>query len=286
MTDQNGSAAGGQPGADGGAGANTAPWYGADAGDEIKGFVETKGWNGPGDAIKSYRNLEQMLGADKAGRGFVWPKDDADTEGWNGLYAKLGRPESADGYKLPVPEGASPEFSKAIAPVMHQLGLSTKQAEGLAAFVNQYETEQAAKYETERQAKVDSDLAAFKTELGAAYDKTVELAKRAAGSFGVKAEQFAGLEEVLGLKGTVELFAAIGAKIGEDTFVGGDPTKSGELSAAAAKQRFEQLKGDQAWMAKLMSGDRVAVEEKERLDANMLGMSLAEYRAAKGGKAA
>lgn len=267
-------------------GTPTAPWYGADAGDDVKGFVELKGWDAPGKAIASYRELETFVGADKAGRGVVWPKDETDVEGWKAINARLGVPETADGYKLAVPEGGSDEFAKAIAPVMHKLGLSAKQAEGLAKYVNEFEAAAAAKYETDRKTQVDAELAKFKADLGASYAPTVELGKRAAATLGITAEQFAGLEETLGLKGTVELFASIGAKLGEDKFVGDGAPAGGNLSPEAARVRLEQLRQDKDWVAKVLSGDVKAVEEKERLEANGLGMTLAEYRAALGGKAA
>lgn len=254
----------------------TPAWYGDDA--DTKGFVENKGWKSPGDAIGAYRNLEQFVGADKAGRGIIWPKDDADTEGWKAIHARLGVPETPDAYKIPVPEGGSPEFAKAIAPVMHKLGLTAKQAEGLAAYVNEYEKDQSTKFEAEQKARIDADLAKFKGELGASYDATVSLAKRAAGSLGIKDEQFAGLEEALGLRGTVELFAAIGKKLGEDTFVGEGSSGPKDLSVEAARARLKELGSDKGFMEKLLSGDRLAKDEKDRLDANVLGMTLEEYR--------
>lgn len=273
MTDQNPNP--------GDTGANPAPWYGADAGDDIKGFVELKGWDAPSKAIASYRELEGFVGADKAGRGVVWPKDEADVEGWKAINARLGVPETPDAYKLPVPDGGDPEFAKAIAPVMHKLGLSAKQAEGLAAYVNEYEREASAKYETEHTAKVAADLEQLKASLGAAYAPTVELGKRAAASVGVSEEQFAALEQTLGLAGTVQLFASIGKKLGEDTFAGGGTPAGGDLSPAAAQVRLTELSKDKGWMGRLMSGDRVAIEEKERLNANVLGVSLADYRRSK-----
>ncbi len=264
----------------------TAPWYGADAGDDVKGFVENKGWDSPLKAVDAYRNLESFVGADKAGRGVVWPKDETDAEGWKAIHQRLGVPETHEAYKLAVPEGGNAEFAKAIAPVMHQLGLTAKQAEGLAQYVNKFEAEQAAKFETESKARVEQELAKFKAELGASYAPTVELGKRAAASLGIKDEQFSALEEVLGLKGTVELFAAIGKKIGEDSFAGDGVPAGGDMSPEGAKARLEALRNDQAWVAKVLSGDIKAVEEKDRLEANQLGMTLAQYRAALSGKAA
>lgn len=263
-----------------------APWYGADAGDDIRGFVENKGWDSPLKAVDAYRNLESFVGADKAGRGVVWPKDETDAEGWKAIHQRLGVPETPDAYNIPVPEGGNPEFAKAIAPVMHRLGLTAKQAEGLAQYVNQFETEQAAKFETESKARAEQEIAKFKADLGAAFTPTVELGKRAAASLGIKDEQFSALEEVLGLKGTVELFASIGKKLGEDSFAGDGVPAGGDMSPQGAKARLEALRNDQAWVAKVLSGDIKAVEEKDRLEANQLGMTLAQYRAALSGKAA
>ena len=95
------------------------------------------------------------------------------------------------------------------------------------------------------------------------------------------AGQVAALEETLGLKGTVELFANIGKKLGEDRFVGDGTPAGGDVSPEVAKVRLEQLGKDKGWMARLLSGDRMATEEKERLNANALGLSLSDYRRAK-----
>lgn len=280
MTDDNTGAGGGTGDGGDGNGAPAPAWYGDNA--DLKGFVENKGWQSPADALTAYRNLETFVGADKAGRGVIWPKDEADTEGWKAIHARLGVPETPEAYKLKVPEGGNTEFAKAIAPVMHQLGFTAKQAEGISAFVAKYEADGNAKAEAEITAQIAKSTEAYKAELGAAFEPTVALAKRAAGLAGVTDEQYAALEQVMGLKGTVGLFAFFGQKLGEDKFVGDGAPAGGDLSPEAARQKFEQLKKDQGWLARVMSGDRVAVEEKERLDANMLGMTLKDFRREKG----
>ena len=94
-------------------------WYGGYA-EDIRGFVENKGWKDPSDAITGYINLEKYLGADKAGRGLVLPKDDAATDEWGQVYDRLGRPKSPDEYKLPVPDGDTGEFAKMAAGEFHK----------------------------------------------------------------------------------------------------------------------------------------------------------------------
>ena len=54
MDNQQGSAPAGNP--DGAAGQQQAPWYQSFP-DEVRGLVETKGWQTPVDAITSYANL-------------------------------------------------------------------------------------------------------------------------------------------------------------------------------------------------------------------------------------
>jgi hypothetical protein len=62
-------------------------WY-SGLPEETRGLAEVKGWKSPADAIQSYANLEKMLGADKAGRGLVMPKEDADSTEWGQFYDK------------------------------------------------------------------------------------------------------------------------------------------------------------------------------------------------------
>ena len=48
-------------------------------------FVRTKGWEDLDSVVRSYRNLESMLGNDRAGRTVTLPKDEADTEALDAL---------------------------------------------------------------------------------------------------------------------------------------------------------------------------------------------------------
>jgi hypothetical protein len=282
MTDPNGSATGGQPGADGGAGTGAAaPWFGADASPDIKGFVETKGWDVPTKAIESYQNLEKLLGADKAGRGVIWPKDDTDTEGWAAIHAKLGVPAKAEDYKLPVPEGADDSFAKAIAPELHKLGITAKQAEGLANWMNAHNAQSQQALDAEATTTIEAQKSELKAEWGGAYDQNMDVAKRAARSLGFDAATIDALEGSVGYKAVMGAMLKVGQKIGEDTFAGGGDPVGRNLSPDGARVRLDQLKKDQGFMAKVLSGDVVAKEQIDLLNANMLGMTLKDYREAR-----
>ena len=68
------------------------------------------------DALaKSYINATRMIGQDKV----AVPNENSTDDQWNEVYSKLGRPESADKYKLdansdvvPIDEGAIKTFAE------------------------------------------------------------------------------------------------------------------------------------------------------------------------------
>lgn len=280
MTDPNGSATGGQPGADGGAGAGAgstppAGWY---TGEKHKGLVELKGWHDQDAVLDSYAGLEKLMGADKAGRGVIWPKDESDAEGWKTINAKLGVPESADKYSLPLPEGDDGAFAKAISPKLLELGISTRQAEGLAKFWNEYNATQGQTIDGQSAEMVKTQKAELATEWGAAHDQNLAIAKRGAAALGYSADVIDALEQSVGYAAVMKAMLTAGQKLGEDKFVGGQEPGGQAFSPEAAKARFDQLLKDKSWVARVAAGDVNAIEERDLLNANMLGMKLGEYR--------
>ena len=105
------------------------------------------------DALaKSYINATKMIGQDK----MVIPNNNSTDDQWNEVYEKLGRPESAEKYKLeaksdvvPMDEGAIKTFAEQ----SHKLGLNNKQAQGILEF---YKNSMEG---TAKQAQVDTETA-------------------------------------------------------------------------------------------------------------------------------
>ncbi len=271
MSEQNGSAPAGNPApgaGDGGGAAGAAPqdWT-ATLPEDARGFVQTKGWKGPADVLGSYQNLEKLLGADKAGRAIVPPKDDAGPEEWSAFYQKLGRPENADGYKLPVPDGSNPEFAKVAAGKFHELGLTAKQAEGLASWWNEYGGGQVQQQQAhfEQQAAIDEqDL---RKEWGQNFEANAELARRARREAGLNEQEGQAIERALGLKKAAQVFAFLGKQFAEAPMKGGEgaPSSSFGGTPEAAKARITALKQDAEWTAKYLAGNADARAEFERL---------------------
>lgn len=271
MDEMQGSAPAGNPGgqAPAGSGAPTdgqagQSWYGAFP-EDVRGFVENKGWKDPSDAITGYINLEKFLGADKAGRGLVLPKDDATPDEWGQVYDRLGRPKSADEYKLPVPEGDTGEFAKVAAGKFHELGLTAKQAESLANWYNEQSQAMATSRMNQAGVNAEQQMAQLQQEWGKEYDTNIEAGRRAARQFGVGEEMLVKMEDALGTGEMLKFFAKIGRGMGEDSFVSGEGSGKFGMSPEAARVRINQLKTDPEWTAKYLNGNADARAEMERL---------------------
>lgn len=271
MSDEQGSAPAGNP-------APTA-WYAPEGLDpntstQLGELVKAKGWKGPADALLSYQNLERVFGADKAGRTILAPKSDDDADGWSAVYNRLGRPESPDKYGLPVPEGDDGSFAQAAAPVLHELGLTTRQAKGLAEWWNKASS---ARIEAEGEAfakSSEAEYAALKGEWGTAAAQNEELAKRAVLKFskeaGIDEAAFDAMERAIGTAKVMKLFHAIGSQFSESSFVASDAPTGGALTPAQAKQKVAGMFADKEFMARYMHPDeRVrqgAIEEMMTLN--------------------
>lgn len=256
----------------GNAGAPVAPsqpsqpdsWYGGFP-EEIRGFVENKGWKDPADAITSYINMEKYLGADKAGRGVVLPKQDAAPEEWNSLYDRLGRPKSPDEYGIQPPPGDTGEFAKEASEMFHKAGLTAQQAQQLATWYQEKSGMMLELQQSQMMQNSEAEISQLQQEWGKDYDANLEAGRRAARQFGVNQEMLQKVENAIGTKEMLKFFAQIGKSMGEDNFVEGKPSGSFGMSPEAARVRITQLKQDPDWTAKYLSGNADAKAELERL---------------------
>ena len=128
------------------------------------------------DALaKSYINATRMIGQDKV----AVPNENSTDDQWNEVYGKLGRPESADKYKLEVnseiaqiDEGAIKSFAENA----HKLGLNNKQAQGILEYYkdSMEGTAQQSRIDTETaQANAEQEL---RKEWGRSFDENLKKA--------------------------------------------------------------------------------------------------------------
>jgi len=209
------------------------------------GYVQNKGWQSPADTLSGYRNLEKMLGAEKAGRTVVLPSEDS-PDAWAPVYEKLGRPKDPDGYGIKPAEGADPAFTKAMQTAFHEAGLSTKQAAKLAAVYEQFGT-------THQQAAAEAEAQAFKAEQealardwGSELAPRTEIARRAAKELGMTDEQIGALEKAAGYSGVLKVFAKIGDTLFREAGLEGSGKMPGSFSMTpeGARTKKAQLLAD------------------------------------------
>lgn len=236
-------------------------WYDNISDPDLKGYVQNKAWKDPGELANGYRSLEKLLGGEK----IPMPKGAEDQEGWARVYDSLGRPATAEDYKLPVPEGMPTDFSKEAAGKFHELGLSAKQGEELANWFNGSQQGLIEQMNQQAAQKAEADIGALKQEWGGAYDENLELGRRAAREFGMNQENLSKLEQGLGTKGMLEFMSKIGRGLTEHNFEGGKSTNSFGMTPEAARSRVADLQADKTWSSKYLSGDADAKAEMARL---------------------
>lgn len=178
------------------------------------------------------------------------PGKDATPEEWSAFYASIGRPETPEGYELPVPDGDDGTFAKQMAPVLHKHGVTAEQAKGLAADWNAMQAaaaEQAAKAEQDQITAMDSknkaEHAELSNEWGTNATANMEFAKRGVTQFieGDQAQQqkvIAAMEKELGYKATIKFFHGIGKAIGEHDAAGLGQQNSGAPQKSLAERLY------------------------------------------------
>ncbi|HEX4329455.1 MAG TPA: hypothetical protein VH105_21890 [Burkholderiales bacterium] len=252
--------------------ASDAGWHAGIADENLRRWAQAKGWKDPLAAVESNYNLERLIGLDRAGRTVVLPREDATPEELSAFRQRLGVPENAAGYALPLPEGAPPEFAREAAQWMHEAGVPAKAASTLAQRWNAYteHTRQAA----ERAYQVESatHLAALKSEWGSGFEVNAEHARRAALHFlpGADADarqaQMGKLERTLGTAPFMRFMANVGRGLSEHAlFSSGDSGGMAGHTPASARARIAELRADKGWTASYIAGDAGKAAEMNRL---------------------
>lgn len=257
---------GGQGGT-GGAGGAQVPEYAAAWPEELRTAVTQHGWKEPVEIAKSYAELHKMFGADRHGRTVVLPTDDADAEGWNRVWQKLGRPEKADGYGLDKLPNADANMVKWASETFHKIGLPARMAPELAQAWGEYVGGMAGQQQAETAQKSAAELDELKNTWGPTFPARVDQAQRyalqlvgpikplaedlsladgtvlRAGSPDPRDENFqtlVRLENALGTKKMYELFYHQGQRLGElRSPMPGDGGSGGGLPATAEGARAE-----------------------------------------------
>lgn len=200
--------------------------------------AEDQAAGGEGQQQSEQQQSANLLGGDGQQQQAAEPflaalPEEGDTEGWSNLYAKLGRPEAADGYELPVPEGDSGEFAGAAAGRMFELGMSKAQAQGIAEWYNAQQAQAVEQYHHQQAQKNTENIASIRKDWGNNYDANLAIANKAVSAY-LPPEAVAALKET-GLGSNphfVKAFLKIGQSLSEAKVINGEPSQSGPKSTA------------------------------------------------------
>lgn len=239
---------------------------------------DTKGWLGGmgvdkltekdalAKVIPMYRNAEKKLGM-PADRLVPLPKDDNDADGFKAIMAKLGAPETPDGYEIKAPEGQPDGFLKTATGWFHELGVPKRQAAGLAEKWNEYVTvQQAAAVEAQKK-RDDTDYEALQQEWGEKdYDAKIELGNRVIRAAGLSEDEARAMKNAIGLKRAATLFAYLGGAMGEHAFKGGEEGGNRfQMSASQLRARIAEIESDPAYRDDASPKRGVLVQEAYEL---------------------
>lgn len=197
--------------------------------DEETKYVGDKGWKAPKDLLKSYRELENM-----ESKRISIPADD-DAEAWNKLYAKLGRPETADKYDIGVNDNDKAEIQK----LMFETNQTSKQAKALVAgfdkLIKEKQKAADALIDAENKKQEESVIA----EWGDDADKNRELMSRGAKLLGLDDADLAAIRMTIAPKKYMEAMKRLGEAISEDNIPAGN--KTGQSEAMSTEEYFKQF---------------------------------------------
>lgn len=238
---------------------------------EAKAWADSKGWTKDTDTgivADSYRNLEKLFGADKAGRTVVLPKDETDKAALDTIFDKLGKPKEAKEYEIEIPEGADPTFANTAKDWFHKNNLTKAQAKGITDLYKAAELD-AVTAQTERHA---TEVEGLQTEWGAEFDKKVEIGKAAVKAAGLTEQHTLAIEKALGPASAAKMFEFFGRNYVEANPPGNEQRTTpsfANMNPAQASAKIDQLYQDQNFMARYNHHDpkvrASAMEEMEAL---------------------
>jgi len=250
-------------------------WHGQTEPEAIA-YIGNKGWQNAGDMLKSYQGAEKLIGRDPS-TFLTMPRLD-DPVGVRAVYAKMGMPETADKYALDVPTDmqANPNYVTWAKTAFHEAGLTAQQATMLSKANNEFMRQSIAEENKNYEVAVAADKQALTREWGGGFERMMNVAQLGAKALGFSPEVVNAIEKSVGYGETMKLFAAIGQKLGEHSFVGDDgKTKnfSETMTPDEAKAEWEAYKikpeNQKALFDASHPGHKAAKEKQTKLFAIM-----------------
>lgn len=212
----------------------------------IKEHPSLKNFKAVGDLAKSWVEAQKLIGRDKIP---VPDPNKATKEDWDTVFDRLGRPKTADEYKLPdvkLPEGyplPKEEFIKELRAKAHELGLLPTQLFGLYEWFMNNEVTQFNQFLTESETAKAQAETALRKAWGKAFEQNYALAEQAVNKYGN--ERFIEKLKASGLNNDpdmIEFIAKMAKNFSEDKITGKPPGLT--LSPEEALAKIAEIKAE------------------------------------------
>jgi hypothetical protein len=198
-------------------------WYDGLELDDIEiGAIQNKGWKSPADAVRSYNSLEKLRGVPED-RLLKLPEEGS-TDGWDGIYEKLGRPSDAKEYVMELPEGMQVDegFMQTAQQTAFDNGISAKGFTELAKAYNEMQLQQEAVYQETVAQELEQQKVTLKNEWGSKHDEAQFIADKAMREMGLSEDEKSIIQAGIGYDGMYKMFNKIGDALSESMFVEGE----------------------------------------------------------------
>lgn len=207
--------------------------------DDLKTYVDAKGFKDPASLTESYRNLEKLRGVPED-RLLKLPEKADEPGALDSVYDKLGRPDAPEKYTRVLGEEFNDDVFKGISAEAHKLGLNDKQFAGLQKITGDLATGVLEQQEQQSAAAFD----AWKD----SNAKGFQDAARVMAEVGINEEQLAGV--LAGDKTQLyDFLAKVAGRSSEPPVINGDAPGDGfQLSPSQAKVKIAELMIDEAFM--------------------------------------
>ena len=207
--------------------------------DDLKGYIEGKGFKDSASLAESYQNLEKLRGV-PAENLLNFPSDTSDREAMLPVYAKMGMPETADKYTNVLGDGFDSEVFKSVAARAHEVGLG----DGQFQVLQQVMAEQSQAMVQQQEEHAAEAFDAWKSSNADGFNNAAKLMA----DVGMNEEGLEGL--LAGDKASMyDFLAKVAARTGEAQVVQGEPSQ-GEgfsMTPAAAKAKIAELMSDKTF---------------------------------------
>jgi len=217
--------------------------------DDMKGYIETKGFADAGALAESYQNLEKLRGV-PAEQLLTLPADMSDLEAMAPVYSKMGRPDTPEAYTNVMGEGMNDDVFKSVAETAHKLGLGDGQFQGLQQIMQ----EQSVQVKEQMDADSAASFDAWKAEKPEDFNNSARLLA----NLGMDDAAVEGL--LSGDKTAMyDMLSKVAARSSEGDVVHGEqPTQEGfNISPQAAKSKVAALMADETFMKAYTSDNRL-----------------------------